>query len=161
MTDTPLTVLDLVPISSGSNATQALRNSIDLAQQTEPLGYTRYWFAEHHLNPGVAGPSPAVVLALTAAATSTIRIGSGAVQLGHRTPLSTVEEFGLLDALHPGRLDLGLGRPGREPPTDPPPGRRRPGPERPADPAPVLARGRVRLAPVPAPAHAAAAARRD
>ena len=66
MMTTPLTVLDLVPISSGSNATQALRNSIDLAQQTERLGYARYWFAEHHLNPGVAGTSPAVVLALIA-----------------------------------------------------------------------------------------------
>ena len=103
------------PISSGSNATQALRNSIDLAQQAERLGYTRYWFAEHHLNPGVAGTSPAVVLALTAAATSTIRLGSGAVQMGHRTALSTVEEFGLLDALHPGRFDLGLGRSGGRP----------------------------------------------
>jgi alkanesulfonate monooxygenase SsuD/methylene tetrahydromethanopterin reductase-like flavin-dependent oxidoreductase (luciferase family) len=112
---TPLTVLDLVPISSGSNAAQALRNSIDLARQTERLGYTRYWFAEHHLNPGVAGTSPAVVLALTAAATSTIRLGSGAVQMGHRTALSTVEEFGLLDALHPGRFDLGLGRSGGRP----------------------------------------------
>ena len=117
MTSTPLTVLDLVPISSGSTAAQALRNSIDLAQQTERLGYTRYWFAEHHLNPGVAGTSPAVVLALTAAATSTIRLGSGAVQMGHRTALSTVEEFGLLDTAYPGRFDLGLGRSGgrREP----------------------------------------------
>ena len=115
MTTTPLTVLDLVPISSGSNAAQALRNSIDLAQQAERLGYTRYWFAEHHLNPGVAGTSPAVVLALTAAATSTIRLGSGAVQMGHRTALATVEEFGLLDAVHPGRFDLGLGRSGGRP----------------------------------------------
>jgi putative flavoprotein involved in K+ transport len=115
MTATPLTVLDLVPISSGSNATRALPNSIDLARQTERLGYARYWFAEHHLNPGVAGTSPAVVLALTAAATSTIRLGSGAVQMGHRTALSTVEEFGLLDALHPGRFDLGLGRSGGRP----------------------------------------------
>jgi alkanesulfonate monooxygenase SsuD/methylene tetrahydromethanopterin reductase-like flavin-dependent oxidoreductase (luciferase family) len=112
---THLGVLDLVPISSGSTAAQALRNSIDLAQHTEALGYTRYWFAEHHLNPGVAGTSPAVVLALTAAATSTIRLGSGAVQMGHRTALSTVEEFGLLDALHPGRFDLGLGRSGGKP----------------------------------------------
>ncbi|MGW0337551.1 LLM class flavin-dependent oxidoreductase [Streptomyces sp. NPDC003011] len=111
-----LGVLDLVPISSGSTAAEALRNTIDLAQQTERFGYTRYWFAEHHLNPGVAGASPAVVLALTASATSTIRIGSGAVQLGHRTALSTVEEFGLIDALHPGRLDLGLGRSGGRPP---------------------------------------------
>ena len=109
---TPLAVLDLVPISSGSTASQALRNSIDLAQQTERFGYARYWFAEHHLNPGVAGTSPAVVLALTAAATSAIRLGAGAVQLGHRTALSTVEELGLLDALHPGRFDLGLGRSG-------------------------------------------------
>jgi alkanesulfonate monooxygenase SsuD/methylene tetrahydromethanopterin reductase-like flavin-dependent oxidoreductase (luciferase family) len=116
MANIPLAVLDLVPISSGSTAAQALRNSIDLAQQAERLGYTRYWFAEHHLNPGVAGTSPAVVLALTAAATSTIRIGSGAVQMGHRTALSTVEEFGLIDALHPGRLDLGLGRSGGRPP---------------------------------------------
>lgn len=112
MANTPVAVLDLVPISSGSTATRALRNSIDLAQQAEQLGYARYWFAEHHLNPGVAGTSPAVVLALTAAATSTIRLGAGAVQLGHRTALATVEEFGLLDALHPGRFDLGLGRSG-------------------------------------------------
>jgi alkanesulfonate monooxygenase SsuD/methylene tetrahydromethanopterin reductase-like flavin-dependent oxidoreductase (luciferase family) len=111
----PLAVLDLVPISSGGTAAQALRNSIDLAQAAERFGYARYWFAEHHLNPGVAGTSPAVVLALTAAATSTIRIGSGAVQMGHRTALATVEEFGLIDALHPGRLDLGLGRSGGGP----------------------------------------------
>ncbi|MFD3947561.1 LLM class flavin-dependent oxidoreductase [Streptomyces sp. NPDC058579] len=117
----PLGVLDLVPISSGSTVAEALRNSIDLAQQAERFGYARYWFAEHHLNPGVAGASPAVVLALTAAATSTIRIGSGAVLLGHRTALSTVEEFGLIDALHPGRVDLGLGRSGGRP-SGPPPG---------------------------------------
>ena len=115
MATTPLAVLDLVPISSGSTAAEALRNSIDLAQAAERFGYARYWFAEHHLNPGVAGTSPAVVLALTAAATSTIRIGSGAVQMGHRTALATVEEFGLIDALHPGRLDLGLGRSGGRP----------------------------------------------
>ncbi|MFB7182259.1 LLM class flavin-dependent oxidoreductase [Streptomyces sp. NPDC056257] len=110
MSGIPLGVLDLVPVPSGSTAAEALHHSIDLARQTEAFGYARYWFAEHHLNPGVAGTSPAVVLALTASATSTIRIGSGAVQLGHRTALSTVEEFGLIDALHPGRLDLGLGR---------------------------------------------------
>src|ERR1700689_2353551 len=110
MATTPLAVLDLVPISAGCTAADALRNSIDLAQRAEQLGYARYWFAEHHLNPGVAGSSPAVVLALTAAATSPIRLRSGAVQMGHRTALATVEEFGLIDALHPGRLDLGLGR---------------------------------------------------
>ncbi|WP_030162068.1 LLM class flavin-dependent oxidoreductase [Streptomyces sp. NRRL S-244] len=120
MSGIPLGVLDLVPVASGSTAAEALTNSIDLARRTEEFGYTRYWFAEHHLNPGVAGTSPAVVLALTASATTTIRLGSGAVQLGHRTALSTVEEFGLIDALHPGRLDLGLGR------SAGPPQRRRP-----------------------------------
>ena len=125
MATTPLAVLDLVPISSGSSPAEALRNSIDLARAAERFGYARYWFAEHHLNPGVAGTSPAVVLALTAAATSTIRIGSGAVQMGHRTALSTVEEFGLIDALHPGRLDLGLGRSGGRPPQRRTAGRRR------------------------------------
>ncbi len=113
--NTPLTVLDLVPIASGSSATEALHNSIDLAQHAERFGYARYWFAEHHLNPGVAGTSPAVLLALTAAETSTIRLGSGALQMGHRTALSSVEEFGLLDARHPGRFDLGLGRSGGRP----------------------------------------------
>jgi len=119
MSDTPLTILDLVPISTGSDATLALRNSIDLAQRAEAFGYARYWFAEHHLNPGVAGTSPAVVIALVAGATDEIRLGAGAVQLGHRTALSTVEEFGLLDAIYPGRIDLGLGRSG---------GRGKPGP---------------------------------
>ncbi|MGX1128515.1 alkanesulfonate monooxygenase SsuD/methylene tetrahydromethanopterin reductase-like flavin-dependent oxidoreductase (luciferase family) [Streptomyces glaucescens] len=120
MARTPLGVLDLVPVPSGSTAADALRASLDLARQAERFGYHRYWFAEHHLNPGVAGTSPAVVLALTAAATGTIRLGSGAVQLGHRTALSTVEEFGLIDALHPGRLDLGLGRSGGRPSAPPP-----------------------------------------
>jgi alkanesulfonate monooxygenase SsuD/methylene tetrahydromethanopterin reductase-like flavin-dependent oxidoreductase (luciferase family) len=106
----PLSVLDLVPITSGSTAAAALRNSIDLSRQAERLGYARYWFAEHHLNAGVAGVSPAVVIALVASATSRIRIGSGGVQLGHRTALSVVEEFGLLDSVYAGRLDLGLGR---------------------------------------------------
>ncbi|MEV7402904.1 LLM class flavin-dependent oxidoreductase [Streptomyces sp. NPDC091267] len=119
MSDIPLGVLDLVPVPSGSTASEALRNSIDLARRAESFGYARYWFAEHHLNPGVAGTSPAVVLALTASATSAIRLGAGAVQLGHRTALSTVEEFGLIDALHPGRLDLGLGRSGGRPPAGP------------------------------------------
>ncbi|MFD2420709.1 LLM class flavin-dependent oxidoreductase [Amycolatopsis pigmentata] len=115
MSRAPLGVLDLVPIPSGATAADALRNSVDLVRRTEEFGYTRYWFAEHHLNPGVAGVSPAVVIALTAASTSTIRLGSGVVQLGHRTPLSVVEEFGLIDALFPGRLDLGLGRSGGGP----------------------------------------------
>jgi alkanesulfonate monooxygenase SsuD/methylene tetrahydromethanopterin reductase-like flavin-dependent oxidoreductase (luciferase family) len=114
-----LSVLDLVPITSGSTAAGALRNSIDLSRQAERLGYRRYWFAEHHLNTGVAGVSPPVVIALVASATSTIRIGSGGVQLGHRTALSVVEEFGLLDIVYPGRLDLGLGRSAGRPASPP------------------------------------------
>jgi alkanesulfonate monooxygenase SsuD/methylene tetrahydromethanopterin reductase-like flavin-dependent oxidoreductase (luciferase family) len=115
----PLSVLDPVPISSGSTAAKALRNSVNLARACEYFGYRRYWFAEHHLNLGVAGTSPAVLLALTAAATSRIRIGSGAVEMSHRTPLSTVEEFGLIDAMHPGRVDLGLSRSDGEPQGEP------------------------------------------
>jgi alkanesulfonate monooxygenase SsuD/methylene tetrahydromethanopterin reductase-like flavin-dependent oxidoreductase (luciferase family) len=108
-----LSVLDLVPIASGSNAREAIANTIALAQQAEALGYRRYWIAEHHLNPGVAGTTPSLIIGLVAEATETIRVGSGAVQLGHQTPLSVVEQFGILDALHPGRVDLGLGRSGR------------------------------------------------
>ncbi|MFF5235312.1 LLM class flavin-dependent oxidoreductase [Dactylosporangium sp. NPDC000521] len=110
MSTTPLAVLDLIPLTSGSSTSVAVRNAVDLAQQTERFGYHRYWFAEHHLNPGVLGVSPAVSIALVAGATSSIRVGSAGVQLGHRQPLATVEEFGLLDAMYPGRLDLGLGR---------------------------------------------------
>jgi len=106
----PLSVLDLVVVSSGQTPADAVRNSIDLAQHGERLGYHRYWFAEHHLNPGVAGTDPALMISLVAGATDTIRVGSGGVQMGHRTPLSVVEEFGILDAAFPGRLDLGLGR---------------------------------------------------
>jgi luciferase family oxidoreductase group 1 len=105
-------VLDLVPISSGSDAPTALHNSIDLARTAEALGYSRYWFAEHHLSPGVAGSAPAVLVAMAAAETGHIRIGSGGVQSGHRTALSIVEEFGLLEARYPGRIDLGIGRSG-------------------------------------------------
>jgi alkanesulfonate monooxygenase SsuD/methylene tetrahydromethanopterin reductase-like flavin-dependent oxidoreductase (luciferase family) len=108
----PLGILDLVPVSSGSTPAQAVRNSVDLAQTAERLGYRRYWFAEHHLNPGVAGSTPALLIAMAAAATDHIRLGSGGVQSGHRTALSVVEEFGLLDAMYPGRIDLGIGRSG-------------------------------------------------
>lgn len=116
---TALSVLDLLPRSSGDDNATALRNTIDLAQQAERLGYGRYWFAEHHLNPGVIGSSPAIEIALVAGATSTIRLGSAGVQFGHRTPLATVEEFGLIDALHPGRLDLGIGRSVSQPAPNP------------------------------------------
>ncbi|HEY3479070.1 MAG TPA: LLM class flavin-dependent oxidoreductase [Streptomyces sp.] len=114
MADVPLSVLDLVPVSSGSDVADAVRNTVDLARRTEKVGYHRYWFAEHHLNPGVAGASPPVLIALVAGATERIRLGSAGVQLAHRTPLAVVEEFGLLEALHPGRLDLGLGRSGKQ-----------------------------------------------
>ncbi|MEV0321219.1 LLM class flavin-dependent oxidoreductase [Streptomyces sp. NPDC050658] len=113
MPPVPLSVLDLVPVSSGSNAPTALRNTVGLARAAEEFGYRRYWLAEHHLNPGVAGSAPALVIQAVAQATREIRVGSGAVLLGHQTPLSVVEQFGILDALHPGRIDLGLGRSGR------------------------------------------------
>ena len=111
-TRVPLSVLDLVPITSGSDPSTALRNAGELARRAEDLGYSRYWVAEHHLNPGVAGTSPAVTLALVGAGTHRIHLGSAAVLTGHRTALSVVEEFGLLEAAYPGRIDLGLGRSG-------------------------------------------------
>lgn len=121
MSRPPLSVLDLVPVISGQTGHDAVRNAIDLARAAEDLGYERYWVAEHHLNPGVAGVSPAVVLAMLGAATSRIRLGSGAVLMGHRTALSTAEEFGLLDAAYPNRIDLGMGRSGGRPPASSPP----------------------------------------
>jgi alkanesulfonate monooxygenase SsuD/methylene tetrahydromethanopterin reductase-like flavin-dependent oxidoreductase (luciferase family) len=107
-----LSVLDLTPVSSGSSLSDAVRNTIDLARHAEQAGYRRYWLAEHHLNPGVVGTAPAILIGAVASATSTIRVGSGAVQSGHRTSLSIAEEFGLLSALFPNRIDLGLGRSG-------------------------------------------------
>jgi luciferase family oxidoreductase group 1 len=106
----PLSVLDLAPITSGSDATTALRNSRELAQQAERLGYHRYWFAEHHNMPGIASSAPAVLIGHIADATSTIRVGSGGVMLPNHAPLVVAEQFGLLEALHPGRIDLGIGR---------------------------------------------------
>ena len=97
----------------GSTPAQALRNSLDLARQAEEAGYLRYWVAEHHFSPGVAAAAPAVLIAAIAAVTSRIRVGSGAVQLGHQTPLAVVEAFGTLSGLYPGRIDLGLGRSGQ------------------------------------------------
>ncbi|MFC3499734.1 LLM class flavin-dependent oxidoreductase [Micromonospora krabiensis] len=113
MSPTPLSVLDLSPVPDGATIADALRNTIDLARRTEEFGYHRYWLAEHHLATGVASSAPAVLIGQVAAATSTIRVGSGAVQVGHRTALAVVEEFGTLDALYPGRIDLGLGRSGQ------------------------------------------------
>jgi alkanesulfonate monooxygenase SsuD/methylene tetrahydromethanopterin reductase-like flavin-dependent oxidoreductase (luciferase family) len=108
----PLGILDLVPVVSGSDPKTALCNALDLVQVAEQLGYRRYWFAEHHLNSGVAGSAPALLIAMAGAQTEHIRLGSGGVQSGHRTALSVVEEFGLLDAMYPGRVDLGIGRSG-------------------------------------------------
>jgi alkanesulfonate monooxygenase SsuD/methylene tetrahydromethanopterin reductase-like flavin-dependent oxidoreductase (luciferase family) len=109
----PLSILDLAPISEGSAPAAALRNTLDLARRAEELGYLRYWVAEHHFTPGVASSSPAVLIAAIAAATSRIRVGSGAVQLGHQTASAVAEAFGTLCGLYPGRIDLGLGRSGQ------------------------------------------------
>ncbi|MEU5696444.1 MsnO8 family LLM class oxidoreductase [Actinosynnema sp. NPDC020468] len=109
---TPLSVLDLSPVVSGGTAAESLRNSVDLARRTESFGYKRFWVAEHHLVPGVASSAPSVLIALIAAATSTIRVGSGAVLLGYYSPLSVAEQYGTIAALHPDRVDLGLGRSG-------------------------------------------------
>ncbi|WP_433223275.1 LLM class flavin-dependent oxidoreductase [Dactylosporangium sp. CS-047395] len=111
----PLSILDLAPISSGSDAGAALRASVAVARRAETAGYSRYWVAEHHFAAGVASAAPAVLIALIAAATDRIRVGSGAVQVGYQTPLSVVERFGLVDAVYPGRVDLGLGRSGGKP----------------------------------------------
>jgi luciferase family oxidoreductase group 1 len=106
----PLSILDLSPVPEGSTAGQALRNSMDLARHTEALGYRRYWMAEHHNMPGIASAATAVALAHVAQATSTIRVGAGGIMLPNHAPLLIAEQFGTLAALHPGRIDLGLGR---------------------------------------------------
>jgi luciferase family oxidoreductase group 1 len=107
---TPLSVLDLSPIVEGGDAGQALRNTISLAQHTEQLGYRRFWLAEHHNFPGVASAATAVVIGCVAAATSRIRVGAGGVMLANHAPLLIAEQFGTLEALYPGRIDLGVGR---------------------------------------------------
>lgn len=107
---TPLSILDLSPIAEGSDAGTSLRNSLDLARHTEALGYHRYWMAEHHNLPGIASAATAVALAHVAAGTERIRIGAGGVMLPNHAPLLIAEQFGTLAALHPGRVDLGLGR---------------------------------------------------
>jgi luciferase family oxidoreductase group 1 len=106
----PLSVLDLAPITEGSDAGQALRNSLDLARQAEALGYRRFWMAEHHNLPGIASAATAVALAHVAAGTNNIGIGAGGIMLPNHAPLLIAEQFGTLAALHPGRVELGLGR---------------------------------------------------
>lgn len=107
---TALSVLDLSPIVEGSNASQSLANSLDLARHAERLGYKRYWLAEHHNMPGIASAATAVVIAHVAGGTKTIRVGAGGIMLPNHAPLVIAEQFGTLAALHPGRIDLGLGR---------------------------------------------------
>src|SRR6185503_10130211 len=106
----PLSVLDLSPIIEGGDPGQSLRNSLDLARHVEALGYRRYWMAEHHNLPGIASAATAVALAHVAAGTKTITIGAGGIMLPNHAPLMVAEQFGTLAALHPGRVELGLGR---------------------------------------------------
>lgn len=109
-------VLDLVPVRSGQNSTQAVTSSMALAQRADELGFRRFWFAEHHNMPSVASTSPPVLIAAAAARTTRIRVGSGGVMLPNHTPLIVAEQFAALEALAPGRIDLGIGRaPGSDP----------------------------------------------
>jgi luciferase family oxidoreductase group 1 len=106
----PFSVLDLSPIVEGGDAAQALRNTLDLARHVERWGYQRYWLAEHHNMPGVASAATSVVIGYVAGGTSTIRVGAGGVMLPNHAPLVIAEQFGTLESLHPGRIELGLGR---------------------------------------------------
>ena len=106
----PLSVLDLSPITQGSDAGTSLRNSAELAAHAERLGYKRFWMAEHHSMPGIASAATAVALGFVGSQTSTIRIGAGGIMLPNHAPLIIAEQFGTLEALYPGRVDLGLGR---------------------------------------------------
>ncbi len=107
---TQLSVLDLAPIIEGGNASQALNNSLDLARHAEALGYTRYWVAEHHNMRGIASSATAVLIGHLAGGTERIRVGAGGIMLPNHAPLMVAEQFGTLNALYPGRIDLGLGR---------------------------------------------------
>ena len=106
----PFSVLDLSPVPDGCEPSEALRNSLDLARHAEALGYQRYWLAEHHGMPGIASAATAVVIGHIAAGTTRIRVGAGGVMLPNHAPLVIAEQFGTLESLFPGRIDLGLGR---------------------------------------------------
>jgi luciferase family oxidoreductase group 1 len=106
----PFSILDLAPITAGSDASAAFRNTLELARLGERLGYLRYWLAEHHNMPGIASAATAVLIGHVAGGTSTIRVGAGGVMLPNHAPLQVAEQFGTLAALYPGRIDLGLGR---------------------------------------------------
>lgn len=114
----PFSILDLAPVTEGSDASQAFRNTLDLARLAERLGYHRYWLAEHHNMPGIASAATAVLIGHVAGGTSTIRVGAGGIMLPNHAPLQVAEAFGTLASLYPGRIDLGLGRaPGTDQPT--------------------------------------------
>lgn len=106
----PFSVLDLSPITEGSDAAQSFRNTLDLAQQTESWGYRRFWLAEHHGMPGIASAATSILIAHVAQGTSSIRVGAGGIMLPNHAPLVIAEQFGTLETLFPGRVDLGLGR---------------------------------------------------
>src|SRR5215207_7656347 len=110
LSEIPLSVLDLSPIRQGGTAAESFRNTLDLARHAERLGFRRFWVAEHHGLPGIASAATAVVIAHVAGGTSTIRVGSGGIMLPNHAPLVIAEQFGTLESLHPGRIDLGLGR---------------------------------------------------
>ena len=114
----PYSVLDLSPITLGSDAAHSFRHTLDLAQHAERWGYRRFWLAEHHGMPGIASAATAVLIAHVAGGTSTIRVGAGGIMLPNHSPLVIAEQFGTLESLYPGRIDLGLGRaPGADPMT--------------------------------------------
>ncbi|MCX5497020.1 LLM class flavin-dependent oxidoreductase [Kaistia dalseonensis] len=110
LADTPLSVLDLAPVRQGGTISAALADTLDLARHVEKLGYNRFWLAEHHNMPGIASSATSVLIGHVAGGTSTIRVGSGGVMLPNHAPIVIAEQFGTLEALYPGRIDLGLGR---------------------------------------------------
>src|SRR5262245_40890030 len=112
----PVSILDLVPVIVGETPREALSKSLDLARPAEAFGYKRYWVAEHHNMTGIASAATSVVIGYLAGGTSTIRVGSGGVMLPNHSPLVVAEQFGTLESLYPGRIDLGVGRaPGTDP----------------------------------------------
>src|SRR5918992_4613234 len=106
----PISILDLAPVILGETPREALRKSLDLARHAERFGYTRYWVAEHHNMTGIASAATSVVIGYLAGGTKTIRVGSGGIMLPNHSPLVIAEQFGTLESMYPGRIDLGLGR---------------------------------------------------
>ena len=106
----PFSILDLSPIPKGGTAAVALRNTLELAQHADGLGYTRYWLAEHHNMPGIASAATSIAIGYVAGGTKRIRVGAGGIMLPNHSPLVIAEQFGTLASLYPGRIDLGLGR---------------------------------------------------